>query len=45
MARKIFEKYQNIKELVLPYDRFVSFYDRGGLTINPEHRDRLIEAF
>ena len=44
MARKIFDKYQNIGELVLPYDSFVPFYEYGGVKINPENKDALIET-
>ena len=44
MARKIFEKYDNIQPLVLPYEDFVPFYDMGGFKINPEHKDALTKA-
>ena len=44
MSRRIFEKYENIQDLVLPYESFVPFYDRGGFKINPEHKDALVEA-
>lgn len=44
MARKIFEKYENLQSLVLPYEDFVPFYDIGGFKINPEHKDALTKA-
>ena len=44
MARKIFEKYTDIENLVLPYEEFVPFYDRGGLKINVENKDDLVNA-
>ena len=44
MARKIFEKYQDIQNLVLPYESFVPFYDVGGFKINPDNKDALVAA-
>ena len=44
MSRKIFEKYENIQDLVLPYESFTPFFDVGGLKINPDHKNALVEA-
>ena len=44
MARKIFEKYENIQDLVLPYEGFTPFFDVGGFKINPENKDALVAA-
>lgn len=42
MTRKIFEKYTDVGSLILPYEDFIPFYDRGGLKINTENKDALI---
>ena len=44
MARNIFEKYTNIDALVVPYEKFVPFCDKGGLKINPDNKDALVAA-
>ncbi len=44
MSRKIFEKYTDLESLVLPYEDFIPFYDRGGFKINPENKDTLVAA-
>lgn len=42
MTRKIFEKYTDVGSLILPYEDFIPFFDRGGLKINTENKDALI---
>lgn len=44
MSRKIFEKYTDIGSLILPYEDFIPYYDRGGIKINPENKDALVAA-
>ena len=42
MARKIFDENLDLSNLILPFESFVPFYDRGGLKINPENKDALV---
>ena len=44
MARKIFDENLDLNNLILPYESFVPFYDRGGLKINSQNKDTLICA-